>query len=44
MANNVEQALVATAEPKECSRWAVIFLLGSVGVMILCLSLSLREW
>jgi hypothetical protein len=43
MANDVEQALIATAEPKECSRWAVIFLLGSVGVTILCLSLYLAS-
>jgi hypothetical protein len=42
MANDVEQALVATAEPQECSRWAVIFLLSSVGATIVCFSLYVR--
>jgi hypothetical protein len=41
MANNVQQAVVATAEPQECSRWAVIFLLGSAGATIVCFTLCL---
>jgi hypothetical protein len=41
MANNVQQAVVATAEPRECSRWAVIFLLGSAGATIVCFTLCL---
>jgi hypothetical protein len=41
MANNVEQAVVARAEPSECSRWAVIFLLACAGVTIVCFSLYL---
>ncbi|KAK1683838.1 hypothetical protein QYE76_044686 [Lolium multiflorum] len=41
MANNVQQAVVATAEPRECSRWAVIFLLGSAGATIVCFTLYL---
>ena len=46
MANDGEQEqLVATAkaEPRECSRWAIICLLGCAGVMLFGLAIYMLE-
>ena len=41
MAGVAEQLVVARAEPEECSRWALICLMGCAAVTLVCVSLYL---